>query len=106
MPTCLILLCQDVSFLIISQPYQLSQLNNYLGPASFGTSHFAEIGYVFYNTLSLGYASGLSPLENATGPVLELAKLVCHMWVSFIHDLDPNNHDSKCIDSCSKCFFD
>lgn len=50
---------------------------------------------MFYNTLSLGYAEGASPLANATQPVLDLAKLTCRMWISFINDLDPNGHGSK-----------
>ncbi|KAH6985559.1 Alpha/Beta hydrolase protein [Ilyonectria destructans] len=58
----------------------------------FGTTHFTEIGYVFYNRLNLGYAGAQSPLLNATQEVLDLAKLVTRMWISFIHDLDPNNH--------------
>jgi hypothetical protein len=60
-----------------------------------GTPQFTEIGYVSYNTLSLGYAEEASPLANATLPVLDLAKLVCRMWISFINDLDPNGHGSK-----------
>ncbi|KAF4969011.1 hypothetical protein FSARC_3665 [Fusarium sarcochroum] len=57
-----------------------------------GTSHFTEIAYVFYNKQGLGYAEGQSPLENASKEVLDLAKLVTRMWISFIHDLDPNEH--------------
>ncbi|KAJ3539458.1 hypothetical protein NM208_g5483 [Fusarium decemcellulare] len=58
----------------------------------FGTTHFTEIGYVFYNRQGLGYAGNQSPLKNATKEVLDLAKLVTRMWISFINDLDPNKH--------------
>ncbi|KAF4465909.1 neuroligin [Fusarium albosuccineum] len=58
----------------------------------FGTTHFTEIGYVFYNKQGLGYAGNQSPLKNATKEVLDLAKLVTRMWISFINDLDPNKH--------------
>lgn len=61
----------------------------------FGTPHFTEIGYVFYNRIGLGYAEGQSPLTGASKEVLHLAKLVTRMWISFINDLDPNNHGSK-----------
>ncbi|KAE8340607.1 hypothetical protein BDV24DRAFT_175116 [Aspergillus arachidicola] len=63
-----------------------------------GTSHFTEIGYVFYNRLGLGYAAGQSPLTNATQDVLDLAKLATRMWISFITDLDPNNHGVAGVD--------
>ncbi|KAF4981691.1 hypothetical protein FZEAL_2578 [Fusarium zealandicum] len=58
----------------------------------FGTTHFTEIGYVFYNRLGLGYSGAQDPLKDASKEVLDLAKLVTRMWISFIHDLDPNNH--------------
>ncbi|KAM0426454.1 hypothetical protein ACHAPT_008145 [Fusarium lateritium] len=60
----------------------------------FGTPHFTEIGYVFYNRIGLGYADGQSPLTGpgATKEVLQLAKLVTRMWISFITELDPNKH--------------
>ncbi|KAM5344227.1 hypothetical protein ACJ41O_012764 [Fusarium nematophilum] len=58
----------------------------------FGTTHFTEIGYVFYNRLNLGYAGKQSPLLNATQELLDFAQLVTRMWISFITDLDPNNH--------------
>lgn len=60
-----------------------------------GTTHFTEIGYVFYNRLGLGYPAAINPLANASKDVLALAKLTTRMWISFIHDLDPNNHGSK-----------
>lgn len=45
--------------------------------------------------LGQGYAKGAGPLVNASQEVLDLAKLINHMWISFIHSLDPNEHGSK-----------
>ncbi|KAH7013362.1 Alpha/Beta hydrolase protein [Ilyonectria destructans] len=63
-----------------------------------GTTHFTEIGYVFYNRLGLGYPAAINPLANASKDVLALAKLTTRMWISFIHDLDPNNHGIRGVD--------
>jgi carboxylesterase type B len=59
-----------------------------------GTPHFTEIAYVFYNLNGLGYPTIINPFTNATQALLDLAKLTNRMWISFIHDLDPNNHGS------------
>jgi hypothetical protein len=45
--------------------------------------------------LGQGYGKGQGPLVNASKEVLELAKLVSHMWISFITELNPNEHGSK-----------
>ncbi|KAF4999863.1 hypothetical protein FDECE_11362 [Fusarium decemcellulare] len=60
--------------------------------AYMGTSHFDEIGFVFYNKLGLGLGEGGGPFKNAPKSVHDLAKLMTRMWISFINDLDPNNH--------------
>jgi carboxylesterase type B len=60
-----------------------------------GTPHFVEVAYVFYNLLGQGYGKGQGPLVNASKEVLDLAKLVSHMWISFITELNPNEHGSK-----------
>jgi len=60
-----------------------------------GSSHWYEIPYVFYNTHGLGIAEHINPFINATKEVLHLAMLMSRMWVSFIHDLDPNHHGGK-----------
>lgn len=60
-----------------------------------GTTHFQEIGYVFHNVQGQGYAAGVSPFLNATGRTYWLATYTCRAWISFIHDLDPNNHGRK-----------
>ncbi|KAK4234233.1 Alpha/Beta hydrolase protein [Achaetomium macrosporum] len=61
-------------------------------PAYIGTPHFAEVAYVFNNIQGLGYYSYQNPFTNATESMFQLANLVSRMWVSFIVDLDPNNH--------------
>ncbi|KAH7151766.1 Alpha/Beta hydrolase protein [Dactylonectria estremocensis] len=63
-----------------------------------GTTHFAEIGHVFYNLKGLGYPASINPFLNATQEVIDLAKLTTRMWISFIHDLDPNNHGVANVD--------
>jgi carboxylesterase type B len=78
-----------------SQECSLLQADNIPVVEFFGTPHFTEIGYVFYNRIGLGYAKGQSPLTGASKEVLQLAKLVTRMWISFINDLDPNSHGSK-----------
>ncbi|KAK2690704.1 hypothetical protein QWA68_010613 [Fusarium oxysporum] len=61
-------------------------------PDYIGTPHFVEVAYVFYNLLGQGYGKGQGPLVNASKEVLDLAKLVSHMWISFITELNPNEH--------------
>lgn len=81
-----------------------SNRDTFLVPAYYGTSHFSEIGYVFYNLGGQGYAKGQEPFLNVPQKVLDLAKLTSRMWISFIHDLDPNNHGSKFPES-QKCLY-
>lgn len=60
-----------------------------------GSSHFSEIGYVFYNLINLGYAPGIAPFGDdaqAKKKKQHLARLMTRMWISFISDLDPNHH--------------
>ncbi|GAA5917750.1 hypothetical protein JCM6882_001314 [Rhodosporidiobolus microsporus] len=53
-----------------------------------GTGHFVEVAYVF--AVPNEYKTA-NTLGNRPGDA-ELAKLTTSQWVSFIHDLDPNNH--------------
>lgn len=57
-----------------------------------GSTHFAEVAYVFDNLEGQGYAedAGIFPTDDQA--ISDLANLMSRMWVSFIHDLDPNNH--------------
>ncbi|GAA5874203.1 hypothetical protein JCM16303_005771 [Sporobolomyces ruberrimus] len=51
-----------------------------------GVSHFQEVAYVFSNPLKTQNSLGSRPGD------AELAKLMTSQWVSFIHDLTPNNN--------------
>ncbi|GAA5824316.1 hypothetical protein JCM5353_007021 [Sporobolomyces roseus] len=51
-----------------------------------GVSHFTEVAYVFSNPLKTANTLGTRPGD------AELAKLMTSQWVSFIHDLTPNNN--------------
>ncbi|GAA6023880.1 hypothetical protein JCM10207_000514 [Rhodosporidiobolus poonsookiae] len=53
-----------------------------------GVLHFVEVAYVF--SVPNEYKTA-NTLGNRPGDA-ELAKLTTSQWVSFIHDLDPNNH--------------
>ncbi|KAF4499378.1 triacylglycerol lipase II precursor [Fusarium agapanthi] len=55
-------------------------------------AYLFEVAYVFYDMLGQGYGTGQGPLMNASKDVLDLAKLVSHMWISFITELNPNEH--------------
>lgn len=59
-----------------------------------GSGHFSEVGYVFYNLLNLGYAANIAPFGDNSQEKKDLAKLITRMWISFVNDLDPNNHKS------------
>ncbi|KAH8593958.1 putative neuroligin [Bisporella sp. PMI_857] len=61
-------------------------------PVALGTPHFGEVAFTMCNTNGLGYPPARNPFLNATESTLKLAKLICRMWISFIHDLDPNTH--------------
>jgi carboxylesterase type B len=60
---------------------------------TYGATHFSEVAYVFHNVINQGYGAN-GPFVDAPEEKLKLAKLMSNMWVSFIHDLDPNNHRS------------
>ena len=60
-----------------------------------GSAHWFEILYVFYNTEGSEMGANINPFANASQEVFYVAKLMTRMWVSFIHDLDPNNYGSK-----------
>ncbi|WPG99116.1 lipase 4 [Acrodontium crateriforme] len=51
------------------------------------STHYTELSYIFHNPNPL--------LTNYIGPSSKhwaLSKTMCRMWISFVHDLDPNNH--------------
>lgn len=57
-----------------------------------------DVAYVFSNPLPTQ-----NPLGDRPGDA-ELAELMTSMWVSFINDLTPNNHQSKSGISSSKFY--
>ncbi|ETS85379.1 hypothetical protein PFICI_03404 [Pestalotiopsis fici W106-1] len=57
-----------------------------------GSSHFAEVAYVFYNLEGQGYAENAGIFPTSNQDLNDLANLMSRMWVSFINDLNPNNH--------------
>jgi carboxylesterase type B len=65
-------------------------------PAYTGTTHFSEMALVMDNEPGNGYMAPWYPSGNpfaGQGPEFyELARLMSRMWISFIHDLTPNNH--------------
>ncbi|CAH0056298.1 unnamed protein product [Clonostachys solani] len=64
--------------------------------AIYGATHFQEVAFVFNNIYGRGYAT--NPFENKPITYIQLADLMSKMWVSFIHDNDPNvrkNHRHK-----------
>ncbi|SPO04163.1 related to triacylglycerol lipase II precursor [Cephalotrichum gorgonifer] len=63
-----------------------------------GAAHWFEIPYVFNNILGLGMQA-ISPFATGDKDRIALARLMTRMWVSFVHDLDPNNHGVPSVDS-------
>ncbi|KAF1808628.1 alpha/beta-hydrolase [Eremomyces bilateralis CBS 781.70] len=55
-----------------------------------GVAHFVEVPYVFYNLQGKGHEGGPRPFDHSGARYLELARLMCHSWVSFIDTMDPN----------------
>ncbi|KAF5000538.1 hypothetical protein FGRMN_1705 [Fusarium graminum] len=58
-------------------------------PALFGATHFQEVAFVFNNVKGVGY--NVDPFEGKPKTFVQLADLMSKMWVSFMHDLTPNN---------------
>lgn len=64
--------------------------------ATIGVSHFAEVAFVFANTMGVGYDTivATNPFTDGEGAPeanFRVAKMMSRMWISFIVDLDPNN---------------
>jgi hypothetical protein len=62
-----------------------------------GTSHFGEIAFVFYNLIGNGYQDFMNPFLNPGPGEVDLAKLTSRMWISFVSDLNPNNHERRSL---------
>lgn len=59
-------------------------------PSISGAAHFEEVAFVFNNLAGLGYHYG-KPFAGMPDSYRQLSQLMARMWVSFIHDLDPNS---------------
>ncbi|KAJ5793531.1 Carboxylesterase type B [Penicillium paradoxum] len=55
-----------------------------------GVTHFEEVAFVFHNIAGLGYHYG-KPFAGVSQSYIDLSSMMANMWVSFIHDLDPNS---------------
>ena len=54
------------------------------------STHFQEVAFVFNNLDGLGYA--VNPFLGQPQSYTALSELMSRMWVSFVHDGDPNGH--------------
>lgn len=59
-------------------------------PLLYGATHFEEVSFVFHNIAGLGYHYG-KPFAGVPRSYIDLSSMMTSMWVSFIHDLDPNS---------------
>jgi carboxylesterase type B len=59
-------------------------------------THFQEIGFVFDNTIGVGYPPvAINPFTDRSEAYTKLARFMDSSWISFVHDLDPNTWRSK-----------
>ncbi|KAG8632013.1 hypothetical protein KVT40_001153 [Elsinoe batatas] len=60
--------------------------------AATGVTHFAEVAWVFDNTLGVGYQNAVAfpPFAGKPRTYYNMARWMSRMWASFIADLDPN----------------
>jgi carboxylesterase type B len=64
---------------------------HYDGEADYvSVTHGSELAFVFDSVNGKGYTP--NPFADMPPSYYELAKLMSKMWVSFVHDLDPNGH--------------
>lgn len=59
-------------------------------PEIYGSTHMAEIAFVFNNIAGQGYHYG-KPFDGAPQSYIDLSSMMAGMWSSFIHDLNPNS---------------
>ena len=58
-----------------------------------GVTHYAEVAFVFDNTLGLGDAR--NEFAGKPASYKAVASLMSKSWAAFIHDLNPNSHGGK-----------
>jgi acetylcholinesterase len=78
--------------------YRFNAIPNGLSYFS-GVTHFQEVSFVFYNLLGEGYGIyptvSRKPFLNKPQSYADLAYLMSCSWVSFIHDLNPNDWNTR-----------
>lgn len=59
-----------------------------------GSTHFQEVAFVFDNINGNGYdtAVAVDPFANEPPTFDQLASIMSTAWISFVHDLNPNNN--------------
>lgn len=82
---------------ITFQTFQGLIVDQMLASVYLGANHFQEFAFVVDNTQGLGYGGNPNPaypdpFAGEPPTYTALASLMSRMWVSFAHDLDPNNH--------------
>lgn len=62
-----------------------------------GSTHFAEVAWVFYNINGEGYRNAIAknPFEGVPESYIQSAAIMSRMWASFIVDGTPNNSGRK-----------
>ena len=58
-----------------------------------GVTHYAEVAFVFDNTMGLGDVQ--NPFAGEPPSYKAVASLMSKSWAAFIHDLDPNGHGGE-----------
>ena len=83
--------------------YRFSTIPNGI-PSYLSVTHFQEVAFVFHNTQGQGYPDvdapyfGADPFgDGVPQSYFDLADLMSRMWVSFVHDGDPNYVDRKFV---------
>lgn len=66
-------------------------------PPAVGATHFQEVAFVFDNTDGIGYQNAVAenPFQGQPQTFYQLAKIMSHMWISFMVDTDPNYNSGK-----------
>lgn len=66
-----------------------------------GIGHGDEVPFVFANTQGVGIATG-NPFTGKPQSYVDVSRMMATMWVSFVHDLDPNTGISNATERWEK----
>ncbi|KIY48513.1 alpha/beta-hydrolase [Fistulina hepatica ATCC 64428] len=58
-------------------------------PWEIGVTHISDVAFIFNNLNGDGYA--VNPFQNKSEAYTDLSYLMSNSWISFVHDLNPNN---------------